>query len=590
MLIAVVLLLALLINVYFSPILADKVKSAVLKGTDSLYKIDFADTKLHILKGEIVIYDIHFRPDTAVYNRHKKQNKAPNNLTELRVKRLVLSHIHPFKLYFKKKLDIDLIVLSAPEVRVSYQLNQKKDTTTANQTSVWQKMSKSLNSAHVGRIMLNDIRFTYNDYSGGKLATAKLKEMDLQADDLLIDSTTQTDKSRLFFCKDIITELHNYKGRTADESYTYTVNLLKLSTRTAQLNVEGIAIEPDKNYFSKSRQDRYKINLDSLQLNNFDFLTYQKSRVLNASSLLFSKGTINIFKNANKKNIYKDKIKSFPHVALYNAGIDLKIDTIFIKDLNFSYGELNKKSGKSGAIVFNHTNGLFLNVTTNKAALQKNNISTVQLHSRFMNRSDFEVFFTFNLTDKAASYSYKGRLGPMDLHGVNPVTVPLGLAKITSGKLKELTFDVKGNSKGAHGRIQLLYNDLRVKILKADTATETLKRKTIASLFANLFIIKDNNPDKPGDVARSANVVYKRPIDFPFWKTVWKTLLAGIKTNVGMDEKAEQAATKMVDESTIKKQNRELKKAARKQKRAERKRQRELKHAQKEAEKKNEKQ
>ena len=199
-------------------------------------------------------------------------------------------------------------------------------------------------------------------------------------------------------------------------------------------------------------------------------------------------------------------------------------------------------------------------------------------------------FISFDLTDKVASYSYKGRLGVMDLRDINPATVPLALAKITSGRLKELTFDVKGNSKVAHGRIQLLYNDLRVKLLKADTATETLKRKTIVSLFANLFIIKDNNPDKPGDTPRSANVVYKRPIDFPFWKTVWKTLLAGIKTNVGMDEKAEQAATKMVDENTIKKQNREIKKAARKQKRAERKKQRELKHAQKEAEKKNEKQ
>ena len=576
---AVALLLAVLINVYFSPILAEKVKTAVLKGTDSLYKIDFSDAKLNILKGEIVISDIHFRPDTEVYDRHKKLNTAPNNLTELRVKRSVATHVHPFKFFFSKKLDIDQIVLSAPVVRVSYELNKGKDTTTVDQNAIWKKMSKTLHSAHVGRIMLNDIKFTYDDHSGKKLATSKLQEMDLRAEDLLIDSTTQTDRSRLFYCKDIITQLHNYKGRTADGSYTYSIKLLKLSTRTAQLNVEGIAIEPDKNYYSKSRKDRYKINLDSAQLNNFDFLTYQKKRILNASSLLFSRGTIDIFKNPNKKDIYKDKINSFPHVALFRSGVDMKIDTIFIKHLNVIYGELNKKAGKSGAISFYNTNGRFLNVTTNKTALQKNNIATVKLHSRFMDHGDFDVFFTFNLTDKASSYSYKGRLGAMDLRNINTATVPLALAKITSGKLKEFTFNVKGNRKGAQGRIQVLYNDLRVKLLKADTANERLKGKTIMSLFANLFIIKDNNPDAPGDIPRSAQVVYTRPINFPFWKTVWKTLLAGIKNNIGMDEKAEQAATKMIDERAIKK-------AQRKQKRAERKRQRQIKRAQKEAERK----
>ena len=261
-LVALVLLAAFIINWYWSPILEGKVKTAVTEGTDGLYKIDFDHADLHILKGEIVIYNIHFRPDTAVYNRQKQLNTAPNNLTELRVKRLVLSHIHPFKLYFKKVLDIDQITLSTPQVRVSYQKNQVKDTTIIPRTP-WQKMKKTLHSAHVGRILLNDIQFRYDDYSGDKLATSNLKDMDLRADDLLIDSATQTDKTRLFYCKDIITNLRNYKGRTPDGAYTYTINSVKLSTRTARLNVEGIAIEPDKNYYSKSRKDRYKINLDS---------------------------------------------------------------------------------------------------------------------------------------------------------------------------------------------------------------------------------------------------------------------------------------------------------------------------------------
>ncbi|GAB2985390.1 hypothetical protein GCM10027049_25040 [Mucilaginibacter puniceus] len=574
---------------YWSPILESKAKKAVTEGTDGLYKIDFDHADLNILKGEIVVYNIHFRPDTAVYNRQKKQKTAPNNLTELRVKRLVLSHIHPFKLYFKRMLDIDQIILSAPQVRVSYQLNQVKDTTTTNLTP-WQKMSKTLKSAHVGHILFNDIQFRYDDYSGKELATSNLKDMDIRADDLLIDSATQTDKTRLLYCRDIITNLRNYKGRTSDGSYTYTVKSLNLSTRTSRLNMEGMDIIPDKNYYAKSRKDRFNIHLDSLQLNNFDFLAYHKYKTFSGSSLILTNGSLNVFKNPNKIKVYKDKIKSFPHVALYNAGVELKIDTILIKHVDVIYGELNKKSGKTGAITFNNTSGQLLNVTTNKIALQKNNISTADLTTYFLKSGKLDVHFSFNLTDKLASYSYKGKLGTMNLRDINSVIMPLAMVKVTSGNLKEFTFNIKGNSKSSSGRVQLLYNDLKVKLLKADTAKKTLKRNTIASLFANVFIVKDNNPDKPGDEPRLANVVYKRPIDSPFWGTAWKTLLAGIKPNVGLTEKAEQATAELSKKKLSEKLDRKARKALRLKKRAERKRLRELKSAQKAAAEAKEKQ
>src|SRR5579859_2636849 len=81
--VGIVLLLALFVNQYWSPILAREVKKTVLKSSDSLYNISFSDAKLHILKGEIDIYNITFKPDTAVYNRRKKDHLAPNNLVEL---------------------------------------------------------------------------------------------------------------------------------------------------------------------------------------------------------------------------------------------------------------------------------------------------------------------------------------------------------------------------------------------------------------------------------------------------------------------------------------------------------------------------
>jgi hypothetical protein len=580
--VVVTLVLGFFVNRYWSPILANKVRSAVLTGTDSLYKVDFSDAELHVLQGKIVIYDINLKPDTAIYNRLKKQHLAPNNLVTLHVKRLVLSHIHPFKLYFQHTLDIGKVILSAPELHISYQLNHRKDTVIKDNRSAWQKVSKTLRSIHVGEILLNDVKFRYDDYSGNKVSISELKEMNLHADDLLIDSATQTDRSRLLYCKNIIAELKNYSGKTTDGLYSYSIKSLKLSAFNAQLTATGLTLASVNaaTFFDKSKKDRYSLHLDSVQLNNFDFLTYHKYRRLNASSLIFSHGELSIFTNPNKVKSSKNKIGGFPNIAIYQLYIDMKIDTVLARSINIDYTEHNKKSNKNGTIIFNNTEGRFLNVTTNKEALQKNNISTAQVSSLFMNQGRLNASFSFNLTDKDAPYSYKGSLGPMKLQKVNPAIIPLAMIKFTSGTLKEVDFDIKANSSVSKGKVTVLYNDLKVTILKADTVNEKLKRMTIASLFANVFIIKHNNPDKEGEVPRSFDVVYTRPVNATFFNTLWKTLLTGIKPAVGYDEKTQQVTKARMAQSVINKQNRKIKKVLRKQKRAERQLKKQLKNEQ----------
>lgn len=569
--------LAFFVNRYWSPILSGKVKSAVLTSTDSLYKVDFASAELHVLEGRIIIYNIDFKVDSAVYNRRKQLHLAPNNLTTFHVKRLVLSHIHPFKLYFQHILDIDRITLTEPEIHISYQLNHTKDTTVKDRRTPWQKISGSLKYVHVGDIFLNDVKFKYDDYSGNKLEVSELKEMNIQANELLIDSLTQTDPSRTLYCKDILADLNNYKGKTTNDLYTYTVKRLKFSTRNAQVNIDGFALNPVNDFFTKTDRGRYTLKLDSIQLNKFDFLTYNKYHSILASSLIVSGGSIDVFSNPNGLKTNKDKIKSFPNVALRQLNADVKIDTILTRRIDISYNEHNKKSNQTGTITFNRTNGEILNVTTNKAALQKNNITKVQATSYFMDHGKLDVNLTLNLTDSDATYTYKGKLGPMSLQPVNQATMPLSMVKITSGKLKEFSFDFIANRKVSRGRVIVLYNDLKINILKADSANQNLKNKLIVSMFANIFILKHNNPDKEGDIPRSFNVVYTRPINSPFFKTIWQSLLLGIKPAVGYDEKTQKATTARINEHQLNKQNRKIKKAIRKQKRAERKLKRELK-------------
>lgn len=574
--VTLILIFSILVNRYWSPILADTVKDAVLKSSDSLYNVDFSDAELHILRGSIVFYNITLKPDTFVYNRRKLQHLAPNNLVELSIKRLTLSHIHPFALYFHKKLDIGEIIVKQPELKVSYQLNHTKDTVLKDRRTPWQKMSKNLRSVHVGDILLGDVKFRYNDYSGNKLEVSELKELNLSAHDLLIDSATQNDKSRLLYFKDIDAELNNYTGKTASGLYTYTINSLKLSTFKSQLDIQGISLKPIafNSFFRKSHNDRFTVHLDSLQLNNFNFLSYHKYRTLTGTNLTISNGSIDIFNNPNKSADKSDRIRTFPNVGLKKIYADMKIDTLSLHHINVSYNEFNQKSKKAGTISFNNTSGRFLNVTTNDTALKKNNICDIRLTSYFMNRGKLDLSFNFNLTDSENSFNYKGKLGPMDLQNVNPATMPLAMVKISSGHLKQLDFDIKADKNKAEGKVTLLYNNLKVVLLKADSVTENLKHRTFASMFANLFILKHDNPDAEGKTPRSFYVRYQRTPETAFFKSLWQTLLSGLKPAVGLDAKTQKATAEMVNQMAQARKDHATKKQLRIQRREERRKKR----------------
>ncbi len=575
-LISLILILSLFINSYWSPILSSKVKEVVLKSSDGLYTANFSSAELHVIRGSIDIFNITFKPDTAVYNLRKKQNLAPNNMVELHVKRLTLNHIHPFKLYFQHKLEIGEVLMESPVVKISYRLNHKKDTVLKNNSTAWQKISKNLHSIQIGSILLGDVKLKYEDYSGADLATTEFKEMNLSAKDLLIDSTTQTDKTRLLYCRDIILELNNYAAKSPNGLYTYKFDHLKLTTRQSRLNIEGLTLTPIKTnaFFSKSDKDKFTMRLDSLQLDRFDFLNYHQYRLFTASTLSLKKGSIEVFGNPNHQKPSSDRVATFPNVGLFKINADIEIDTALLQHIDVFYSEFNQKSNKTGTISFNNTDGRFLNITTRPTALQKNNICAIDLNTWFMNQGKLDIRFAFNLTDANHSFSYKGHLGSLNLKVLNSATRPLTMIKVNSGTLKQFDFDINANSTQSRGKVTMLYNDLTVSLLKPDSVMNNLRARPIESLYANVFILKHDNPDNAGSMPRSVFVTETRPPESPFFKFAWKTLLSGIKPAIGLDQKKQEEVVAKVNQMAINKQDRLVKKQLRIQRREERRKKR----------------
>ncbi|QJD96732.1 hypothetical protein HH214_13060 [Mucilaginibacter robiniae] len=561
----IISIIAFFINQYWSPILAREVKSTVLNSTDSLYVADFKDARLNVLQGKIVLYDITIKPNMPVYNRRLKIGLAPNNLYTLKVKRIVFQRIHPLRLYRKNQLNINKIIISEPELKVTYHLVHTRDTLTFGKLNAWQRIKSILKSIHVNQVLLNDVKFRYEDYTGAKLDVSELKEMNLTGNNLQIDSATQNDTSRFLYFKEVQIELNNFIQPSNNGLYTYRIKQLNFSTLTSQLNAFGLSLIPasEQVFASKKSRIRFACYLDTVQINHFDFATYNKYHLFNSSHVVLTRGNFSIAVNPMAQARKTDRLITFPNVAIHQLGSQFRLDTVDLQSINIAYKGYGKKSHKPGQINFNNTSGSLYNVSNQASALALNPVCSLQLSSYLMNQGLLNTTVTFNLTDSAKTYAYKGTLGSMKLDKLNPVTIPFGLLKITSGNLTRLDFDVKGNRNVATGTVGFQYSNLKVKLFKMDTATARYKRMTIVSLLANNLVIKRNNPDQPGQIARLAQVTYVRQPDTPFFKTVWKTLSRGIKACAGYDAAMEKHVKQQIAQHAIDKKKRKIRKAQR---------------------------
>ncbi len=562
-LVVVILVVVLFLNSFLSGTLSGKLKEAVLKGTDSLYSVNFSKLDLNVFNGSAVLHNITFTPDTAVYHRMQQAGHAPNALLELKVKRLEVSGAHPLDIWLHKKVQVALIDLKNPEVYLSKNADKQQPKKPADKRTLYQKIAKTFRSIRVDNIRLGEINFTYRDKSGPKPSVDVLKQVDLRATDLLIDSTTQADTSRTMYCRDIVTELKSYTGKAASGLYTYKISSIKLSTKTSRLDIAGVDVQPlaVKDYLAKSRSDRFALHLDAVTLHHFNYRSYRRGQSLDVHRLVLSKGEFNIFSNPNGKLQTTDRLVTFPNWAIRHLKMGLQVDTLDIKNLDVNYSEFKTHgSRKTGTVRFNAVTGRFSNLTNKKSLLQKNPWATIKLSTLFMGKGKLNLTFGFNLADAAYSYTYKGHLGAMDMQDANPAVMPLGLVKVRSGTVTSLDFDIHGNQRLSAGKVTLLYHNLKVDVLKPDEEKGYAK-KGIISLLANAVILKSDNPDNGKTIPRVADVAFIRPKNFPYFKTIWLTLLNGLKGCAGIGKADEKARNQPLTPKEQKEKADALKKA-----------------------------
>lgn len=565
--------LAWYINLKWKPLLTTAIQNALIDASDSLYTVKFSDIEVNILTGSAIVDSIEITPNLAIYEKMKLARTAPENIFSLKVFKLSLKNVKPLKVYQQKKLDIKNITIQNPELSIYYtklnnQIQKKEDHRTP-----YQRIKKSLKELRITSIFLTDVKFKYVDQSYKKPKITAFDQMNIRLNDILVDSLSDSDSTRIFNTKDIIAEINNYTFPTPDSLYRINISHAYVSSQKKQLSISGIELLPRLKEMQfaahfKTQQERYKITFDSVLVNNIRFRELIDRRRLRSSSVTLDKGSVDVFLNRSKPVKTIDKGVNFPHLALKRLNWDIIADTVVVKNTSIAYTEYNPKTAAKGTVYFKRLNGRIFNVTNDSVSLKKNHTADAYLQTYLMDKGKIDIHIAFNLIDTKGAFSYDGTLGPMSFTALNPLTKPLSMIATKSGEVQGMDFNIKGNVDGAQGRLVLKYTDLNISIMKKGD-DDQLKKSGIISFLANALLVDNANP-KGKDPLKIAYPTYKRPREGSFFNLMWKTVFEGLKTSVGITKDKEDKLKKRADQYKQNKSDREKRKEERIKRREER--------------------
>jgi hypothetical protein len=527
------------------PIIQHELAAVVKRATNGLYDIRFENVMINPLTGNASLADVSLVPDTGVYKALLKQHKAPNNLYFINLQKLRIKRFHPFKIYFDKKLEIELLLFDRPHITmVNKSLSFNENKPPRPEQSPYDYVKRIFKSVQVNTIDFKNASFKYIDNNGSVPETDTISNITITLKDWLIDATSAKDKTRFYLLKDAYVYLNNYTYATPDSMYYVKANQFEFSASQKKLNIKEFSLEPrySEKDFAKVNgyaRDRYSLKLSNIDFEGINLFAYIKKRELIANEMSIADGTLSVFNDNSFPKSLKDKTGKFPHQLLQKIGLQTTVKKIKLNRLNISYAEFDKQSGQRGQINFRNTSGVISNVTNQLRVKKQNPIIEANLESYLMGQGKLNVNFKFNTVAPKADFSYKGQLVNMDGRQLNYVTKPLAMLLIKSCLIRRFAFDISANEEVAKGKVEFMYNDLSIGLMKRHEGGQRLKRLGILSLLANAMVIYSDNPSDDGKLTL-ATVNYNRRPTNSFFNFIWRSLFQGVKHSVGLSVKKEQ--------------------------------------------------
>ena len=528
----------------WKPIVESKLKEVIHSSTDGLYSLQYDDLDLNVALGNVTLRKAALVPDSAIYRQQVAAKKAPNNRYHIQLKALKVKGFSIKDVVMNKKLDISMIEFEEPNIHLISEYHAYNDTIVqAKSKSLYENIKNIFNSINVRDVKIADVKFKYSKLAEGNTSEINLEKVDIKVKDILVDETSLSDSMRFYYTKMIEVNVPGFEYDLPDGFYKVKFDNLRINTEDKNILLTNVVYKPKMSraaFYKQKNQNvtMADIKMDTLRVEHLNFRELIDNQQTLASKLQIKNGAVNLYSDTRFRKFPVVKIGQSPHQKIMQMKKLLRIDTVFVDNIDLVYTQMSGKTGKEGAISFNKARGTLTNVTNDSLLLKKDKYMRADLSAKIMNAGNLHAKFSFDMLSNSGYHTYVGTLGAMNATAFNRILQPLLNVGLASGNIRKVSFNMEGTDRKNWGTFKFDYDHLKVDLLNKQQDSGKQTGKKVISFLVNQILINDSNPDA-NEVYHIGKVNYTRVPEHTFFKTMWQSLLAGIKQCAGISPERE---------------------------------------------------
>ena len=522
-------------NIFKYKFIKGKIKSAVFEKTNGLYTIRYDNMDLDEVGGYLHVTNLRIIPDTAKYREMVANKKNPPLVLELTIPELTIAGVKTPQAMLNKKISGRRLLIENATVHFYYSKAHPDTSEGSVKQEMYQQLLGDLKEIQADTVDVSHVALSFTDIRTLK-TNVEASDISVQLRDVLIDSLHSNDSARFFFSRQVA--VNGGKGVVKNKlgTYFYHFDNFSFTNQDGLFAIKSIRIEPQLSEekfaaFSKLQNDRFNVNLENVSLSNINLSRLMETDII-ADQLQIKQASIKVYRDLSYPRDKKVRVGTFPQQLLMELPVLLDVRKIKVNDAFIEYKERNPKSDYSGKVQFVHANASIQNVTNDPARIKANRNCLLDFNARFLDMAPMHAHLDLLLNDKKGRFTFAGSMEGFEASKLNVLMEPMGLAKIEKGQVNKVNFNFSGYDYGADGKLTLLYDDLKITLLKKDDDDNKFKKKKLVSFIANM-IVKNSNPQGKKPV-RVADVHYIRDTNRSFFNLMWKSVYTGVKQTAGM--------------------------------------------------------
>ena len=325
------------------PLMIAKLQQIVKTGSDGLYNLSIEKLEPDILQSTVNIFNLKLIPDSIAYKKLDSLKKAPDDVFKFSFNTLRITGINVDDFLHTDKINLDSIFVTVPFIEVYHrsrpynQAGRERE----NAATLYQNLESQLKHLKINKIIVQHGSFTNKNLSF-KNNTQKFNDVNINISDLLFDSSTQFDKTRFLFSKQVNLSCKNYLARTPDSLYFFKAGSVSVDAVKHTITGRQVELQPrySKTEFEKKLKfvdDRFEIRMPQVVFTDIDWWALINNEYFSSVEAHIYNATVHDYVDRSLPADPNHKLDNFPQQLLMRIPIKVNVANLKLHNLNMAY-------------------------------------------------------------------------------------------------------------------------------------------------------------------------------------------------------------------------------------------------------------